>query len=115
MAMHYALFRDSHDSRIGMMEHLLQHGTGVNNFGDAPGIGAGGTPLFAATKISGLDLVAEVQWLLDHGADPRIRDELGRLAIQYALHSKQVREILREQGNILDSLEAGEDGLAAVN
>lgn len=59
--------------------------------------------------------MAEVQWLLDYGADPRIRDELGRLAIQYALHSEPVRQLLRERRNVLDSLEAGEEGLAAEN
>ena len=37
MAMHYALFCEDHDSRICMMEHLFQHGMGVNNLGNAPG------------------------------------------------------------------------------
>ena len=114
MAMHYALFCEDQDSRIGMMEYLLQHGMGVNNFGNHPGTQAGGTPLFTAANMSALNLVAEVQWLLDHGADPRIRDRLGRLAIQYALHSGELRRLLRDQRRVLDSLEAGELGLTGL-
>lgn len=114
MAMHYALFCEDHDSRICIMEHLLQHGMGVNHLGNTPGTRAGGTPLFTAANMSALNLVAEVQWLLDHGADPRIRDRLGRLAIQYALHSGELRRLLRDQRRVLDSLEAGELGLTGL-
>ena len=64
--------------------------------------------------MSALNSVAEVQWLLDHGADPRIRDRLSRHAIQYALHSGELRRLLRDQRRVLDSLEAGELGLTGL-
>lgn len=97
-----------------MMERLFQLGVGFNNFGSAPGLQARGTPLFTTTNMSGLDLVPEVQWLLNHGAGPRIRDGLGRLAIQYAILSGAVRRLLRDQRRLLSSLEAGELGLTTV-
>lgn len=98
-----------------MMERLFQLGVGFNNFGSAPGLQAGGTSLFTTTtNMSGLDLVPEVQWLLDHGANPRIRDGLGRFAIQYAILSGEVRRLLRDQRRLLTSLEARELGLTTV-
>lgn len=110
--MHYALYQANQDNCILMLEHLLQHGMSINNFGNASGLQAGGTPLFIAASRS---LMTEAQWLLDHGADPRIEDRLGRIVIQHALHSEQVRQLLREQTERLNSLEAGEKGLTTGN
>lgn len=86
------------------MEHLLQRGMSVNNFGKSPATRAEGTPLFDAAIMS---MGTEVRWFLKHGADPRIKDGLGQIAIQYAIHSREVRVLMREQSKKLDSLEAG--------
>lgn len=82
-------------------------GTGIKSLGNAPGVRARGTPPFALTNMSGLDLVAEVRWLLEYGVDLRIGDGVGRLAIKYTLHLKQVCKILRESGTYLTHWKLG--------
>lgn len=74
MAMHYALHPSNQDSRLSMMNHLLRRGVGINNFGNAPTVRAGGTPLFTAGTASQL---TDVWWLLDHGLTRGSRMDLG--------------------------------------
>ena len=67
--------------RISIMEYLLEHGADINGIAeDFPGpseareSGRKGTPLHAAAKW-GNEVAKE--WLLKHGADPEVKNELG--------------------------------------
>ncbi|KAL1983719.1 hypothetical protein VTN96DRAFT_9975 [Rasamsonia emersonii] len=72
LVLHRALMRSSSD-RIAMMDHLVRRGADVNKYGYHPLLHHGGTPHMAAI----LGEIEEAQWLLDHGADPAIADEMG--------------------------------------
>lgn len=76
LAMHDAATRfDNHG--ILMLDHLLQRGFDINAFGNVSGFRAKATPLFVAARAGRR---AETEWLLEHGADPRLTSEDGTSA-----------------------------------
>ena len=80
LALHHALMRQ--EDRIPMMEHLLHLGVNINRFGWLPPLAHGGTALHLAAYRG---QVHEVQWLLEHGADPETEGRMGMMPEAYAL------------------------------
>ena len=90
IALHYAAGRPKSvppGDRIPMMEYLLGLGVDINEPDDIiqiaeDGRGRRGTPLMYALSYA---RVAEVQWLLEHGADPDKRTSYGDSAMDLAI------------------------------
>ncbi|GLB00254.1 hypothetical protein AtubIFM57143_009300 [Aspergillus tubingensis] len=90
--LHYAACRK--DGRaIPIMEHLLQRGADVNEFGYPAFLHFGGTPLHAASYQGNLPAV---NWLLEHGANPGVEDAQGSKPLDLAA--------LEEEDEICDVL-----------
>ncbi|PYH73166.1 ankyrin repeat domain-containing protein [Aspergillus vadensis CBS 113365] len=90
--LHYAACRK--DGRaIPIMEHLLQRGANVNEFGYPAFLHFGGTPLHAGSYQGNLPAV---NWLLEHGANPGVEDAQGSKPLDLAA--------LEEEDEICDIL-----------
>lgn len=63
---------------ITMLDHLLQCGFDVNTFESLSSFHGKASPL-CVTTMAGRR--AETEWLLEHGADPRLRNEFGTSAV----------------------------------
>ncbi|CAL5872865.1 uncharacterized protein PFLUO_LOCUS7134 [Penicillium psychrofluorescens] len=98
LALHSALVRQ--EKRIPVMEHLLDLGVDINHFGWLPPLAHGGTALHLAAYRG---QVEEVQWLLEHGADPEIEGRMQMMPEAYALLQDQdkVVKLLRDWRGIV--------------
>ncbi|KAJ5818620.1 hypothetical protein N7474_004211 [Penicillium riverlandense] len=101
LALHNALMR--REGRILIMEHLLHLGVDVNHFGWLPPLAHGGTALHLAAYRG---QVEEVQWLLEHGADPEIKGRMQMMPEDYALlqeHNEVVKLLRDWRGVVIPS------------
>src|SRR5262249_29613985 len=77
-------------NNMEILQHLVENGADVNA-GDGLN-----TALHAAAVADAADIA---QWLLVHGADPRLKDYAGKTPMQVALEQKRHRvlEVLQSQ------------------
>ncbi|GKZ36056.1 hypothetical protein AbraIFM66950_006931 [Aspergillus brasiliensis] len=105
--LHYAACR--RDGRaIPIMEHLLQRGADVNEFGYPAFLHFGGTPLHAASYQGNLPAV---RWLLQHGANSGLQDSQGSTPLDIAAleEEDEICEFFRGWSRVADTGKA-EDG-----
>lgn len=94
LAMHDAATR--WDGRgITMLDHLLQRGFDINTFESLSGFYGKASPL-CVTAMAGRR--AETEWLLEHGADPRLKNEFGTNAVDCAFlrGDEGLQQLLRD-------------------
>mmetsp|Transcript_31349 Transcript_31349/g.61896 ORF Transcript_31349/g.61896 Transcript_31349/m.61896 type:complete len:102 (-) Transcript_31349:1-306(-) len=77
---------------------LIQHEVDIN----ARGRG-GRTPLFSAIYYEPVTFIVEI--LLDNGADPKIRDEKGRDALEYVRYHRDQGQALGVPQYMMDQFE----------
>ncbi|GKZ22336.1 hypothetical protein AbraIFM66951_007969 [Aspergillus brasiliensis] len=105
--LHYAACRRG-ERAIPIMEHLLQCGADVNEFGYPAFLHFGGTPLHAASYQGNLPAV---RWLLEHGADCGLEDSQGTTPLDIAAleEEDEIWELLHRWSRVDDTGKA-EDG-----
>ncbi|OJJ77415.1 hypothetical protein ASPBRDRAFT_202394 [Aspergillus brasiliensis CBS 101740] len=102
--LHYAACRRG-ERAIPIMEHLLQCGADVNEFGYPAFLHFGGTPLHAASYQGNLPAV---RWLLEHGANPGLEDSQGStpLGIAALEEEDEIWELLHRWSRVDDTSKA---------
>ncbi|GKZ74253.1 ankyrin-2 [Aspergillus niger] len=105
--LHYAACRRG-GLAIPMMEHLIQRGADVNEFGYPAFLHFGGTPLHAASYQGNL---LAVKWLLEHGAKPGVEDAQGSRPLDLATleEEDEICDVLYEWSR-LDDAGKGKNG-----
>lgn len=86
----HALKRAAHYGRLDMMAYLLEHGAQIDDIPDSEFISDGerqaglGTALHEAVRANQMDAV---RLLLEKGANPSVKNSLGKAPIDYALEN----------------------------